>query len=65
MDIIKGVLCQGKVSEVFVYLGCTARQGYLTQFESSQSLVGAKTGDPRSPRKNTDHPQAELGLSHI
>ena len=31
-------------------------------FEPSQSLGGVKTGDPWE--KNTDQPQAELGLSH-
>ena len=32
-------------------------------FEPSQSLGGAKTGDPRE--KLPDQPQAELGLSHM
>ena len=32
-------------------------------FEPSQSLDGAKTGDPRE--KPPDHPQAQLGLSHM
>ena len=41
--------------------GLTARQDYFTHFETSQSLGGAKTGDPRE--KPPDHPQAELGLS--
>ena len=40
-----------------------ARQGYFTHFEPSKSEGGAKTGDPRE--KPPDHPQAELGLSHI
>ena len=40
----------------------TALQDYFTNFEPSQSLGGAKTGDPRE--KPYDHPQAELGLSH-
>ena len=41
----------------------TARQDDFTHFEPSQSLGGTKTGDPRE--KPTDHPQAELGLSHM
>ena len=36
---------------------------YFTHFEQSQSVGGAKTGDPRE--KTPDHPQAELGLSHM
>ena len=43
--------------------GFTARQYYFTHFEPSQSLGGAKTGDPRE--KPSDHPQAKLGLSHM
>ena len=39
-----------------------AHQDYFTNFEHSQSLGGAKTGDPRA--KLPEHPQAELGLSH-
>ena len=38
-------------------------QDYFTHFELRQSLGGAKTGDPRE--KSHDHPQAELGLSHM
>ena len=41
----------------------TARQDYFTHFEPSQSLGGAKTGDPRE--KPPGHPQAEFGLSHM
>ena len=48
---------------VFFYLGLTARQDYFTHFEQSQSIGCAKTGDPRE--KPPDHPQAELGLSHM
>ena len=44
-------------------MGFTARQDYFTHFEPSQSPGGAKTGDPRL--KPPDHPQAELGLSHV
>ena len=44
---------------VVVCLGFTPRQDYFTHFEPSQSLGGAKTGDPRE--KSPDHPQAELG----
>ena len=40
-----------------------AGQNYFTHFEPSQSLGGAKTGYPRE--KPPDHPQAELGLSHM
>ena len=45
------------------YLGFTTRQDYFTHFELSQSLGGAKMGDPRE--KTPDYPQAELGLSHM
>ena len=41
----------------------TARQDYFTHFEPSQTKGGAKTEDPRE--EQPDHPQAELGLSHI
>ena len=47
----------------FFYLGFTARQDYFTHFEPSQSVGGAKTGDLRE--KPPDHPQAELGMSHM
>ena len=40
-----------------------ASQDYFTLFELSQSFGGAKTGDLRE--KPPDHPQAELGLSHM
>ena len=36
---------------------------YCTHFEPSQSIGGAKMGDPRE--KTPYHPQAELGLSHM
>ena len=42
----------------------TARQDYFTHFKPSQSVGGAKTGDPRE-KKTPDHSQAELGLSHM
>ena len=48
---------------IYFYLGFTACQDYFTHFEPSQSVGGAKTGDPRE--KTPDHPQAELGLSHM
>ena len=48
---------------VFFYLGFTAHQDYFTHFERSQSLDGAKMGDPRE--KPSDYPQAELSLSHM
>ena len=41
----------------------TARQDYFTHSEPSQLLGGAKMGDPRE--KTPNHPQAELGLSHM
>ena len=51
------------LSVYFFYLGFMACQDYFTHFEPSQSLGGAKTGDPRE--KTPDHPQAQLGLSHM
>ena len=36
---------------------------YFTHFELSQLLGRAKMGDPQE--KPPDHPQAELGLSHM
>ena len=41
--------------------GFTARHDYFIHFRPSQSLCGAKTGDPRE--KPPD--QAELGFSHM
>ena len=46
----------------FVFLVFLARQDYLTHFEPSQSLGGAKTGDRRE--KPSGRLQAELDLSH-
>ena len=43
--------------------GVTARQDYFTYVKASQSVGGAKTGDPRE--KTPDHPQAELGSSRM
>ena len=43
--------------------GATAPQDYFTHLEPSQSLGGAKTGDPRE--KPPGRSQAELGLSHM
>ena len=49
---------------IFVFFfSFTARQNYFFHFEPSQLLSGAKTGDPQE--KTPDHPQAELGLSHM
>ena len=45
------------------YLGFMTRQDYFTHFQPSQLQGEAKTGDPWE--KPTDHPQAELGLSHM
>ena len=47
----------------FFDLGFMAHEDYFTHFELSQSLGGAKMGQPRE--KPTDHPQTELGLSHV
>ena len=44
--------------------GVTARQDYFTNFEPSQLLGGAKTGEPREKQPPV-HPQAEIGLSHM
>ena len=44
------------------YIGNASRQDYFTLFEQSQSLGGAKRGDPR---EYPYHLQAELGLSHM
>ena len=43
--------------------GTTTRPDYLTNFQPSQSLGGAKAGIYRE--KLPDHTQAEIGLSHI
>ena len=40
-----------------------ASQYYFTHFESTQSVGGAKTGDPRE--KTPDHLQAEFDFSHV
>ena len=48
---------------IFLVFDFTASQDYFTHLESSQSLSGAKTGDPQE--RPPDHPQAELGLSHM
>ena len=48
---------------LFIYLGFTARQNYITHFEQSQSFGGVKTGNPWE--KTPDQTQAELGLSHM
>ena len=41
----------------------TAYQDYIAHFEPSQSVGGAKMGDPRE--KSSDQTQAELGSSHV
>ena len=48
---------------MYYYLGYMVRQDSFTPFEPSQSLGGAKTGDPRE--KTLNKLQAELGLSHM
>ena len=51
------------LEDFFFYLGFMANQDFFTHFDLSQSLGGAKM---RDPWENTpDHPQAELGLSHM
>ena len=66
------IICANSEFNLFIFivfdLGFTARQYYFTHFELSQSLgCGgggvAKTGVPQE--KPSDHPQAELGLSHM
>ena len=47
----------------FFDLEFTALQDYFTHFKPCQSVGAAKTGDPRE--KTSDHPQAELRLSHM
>ena len=42
----------------FFYLGFMTCQDYFTHFEPSQSLSGAKMGDPQE--KPPDYPQADL-----
>ena len=54
--------CLHPIFVLFFDLGFTARQYYFTNFEQIQLLGGAKT-DHRE--KTPDHPQAELGLSHV
>ena len=65
--IIKGyvfLLCTFTMQGFFFFdWGFTTRQDKFTHFEQSQLLGGAKTGYPR--KKTPDHPQAELGLSHV
>ena len=51
------------ITYIFFYLGFIACQDYFTHFEQSQSIDGAKMGNPWE--KLPDHPQAEHGLSHM
>ena len=51
------------VLDIFFCVCFTAHQDNFTHFLQSQSLGGAKRGDPQE--KPSDHPQAELGLSHV
>ena len=53
----------GTPHSICFYLDFTACQDNSIHFEPSQSLGGVKTGDPQE--KPRDHPQAELGLSHM
>ena len=57
---IETMNCEGKKKNL---VRVQRRQDYFTYFEPSQSLGGAKTGDPRE--ETPDYPQAELGLSHM
>ena len=59
---MKALLCPQHFL-LFWEMGVTAHQDYFTHFEPSQSLGGAKMGDPRE--KPHDHLQAEFGLSHM
>ena len=60
----KHSLREGGITSLNLFLGgFMAREYYFTHFEPSQLLSGAKTGDLQE--KRPDHPQAELGLSHI
>ena len=47
----------------FLLFGLTARQDYFTHFEPSQSLSGARMGDPWE--KPPNQPQAERSLFHM
>ena len=60
---IKSEFSQKMEDYYYYYLRFMAQQEYFTPFELSQSLGGAKMGDPRE--KIYDHWQAELGLSHM
>ena len=57
------VVLKGNYYYFFFYLSFVACQDYFTRLELSQSLGGAKTGEPQE--KPPDHPQAKLGLSHM
>ena len=48
------------VAQIFIRVYKLSR--LFHSLEPSQSLGGAKTGDPQE--KPPDHPKAELGLSH-
>ena len=47
-------------NDYFFYLGFTACPDYFTHFEPNQSQGGEIL-----EKKTPDHPQAELGLSHM
>ena len=47
--------------QILFYLGFAARQDYFTHFEPSQSLDGARMGDPQKKKKNpTDRPRKKV-----
>ena len=48
----------------FFLFSFTSRLSRLFQYETGQSVGGAKTGETRE-KKHLAHPQAELGLSHM
>ena len=52
-----------KLNETIVFCFYLVLKDDFTHFEPSQSLGGAKDGDP--PEKPSDHPQAEHGMSNM
>ena len=52
-----------KTAVHFFFIGVLWPVKIISHFEPSQSVSGAKMGDPQE--KTPDHPQAVLGLSHM
>ena len=52
---------QSLIYFILFYLGLSVK--IIALILGRESLGGAKTGDPRE--KSPDHPEAELGLSHM